>query len=163
MLFSKLSSNSWTSTLFLFPHLNSNQATNKLSIEIIWSKEILWIPPVSPPPTGFLHVPVVEHIYSLYVIFHKCLLSYPKYEYYSLGKMIQDNLLETLEITLYCASTKSQIKKEKLQIASTKIDLIKLLTRLSFDIKAINYNQYTELQNKLQEIGRMLGGWIKSS
>ena len=117
---------------------------------------------VTPPPTGFLHAPVIEHIYGLYVVFHKYLRSYPKCEYYSLGKIIQDNLLQTMEITLYCASTKPQLKKEKLQLACAKLDLIKILVRLSFDVKAINYKQYVNLQEKLQTIGKMIGGWVKS-
>ena len=46
---------------------------------------------------------------------------------------------------------------------SIKLDLLKVLLRLSKDTQAINDKEYLELQEILAEIGRMLGGWIKST
>ena len=45
---------------------------------------------------------------------------------------------------------------------SHTLDLLKVLIRLSKDTKAINLKQYTAIQKSLQEIGKMVGGWIKS-
>lgn len=44
----------------------------------------------------------------------------------------------------------------------TKLKILKTLIRLAFDLKIINEERYLSLQTHLQEIGRMLGGWIKS-
>jgi len=46
---------------------------------------------------------------------------------------------------------------------SVKLDLLKVLIRLSKDSQAIKDRRYLNLQTILQEIGRMLGGWIKSA
>lgn len=46
---------------------------------------------------------------------------------------------------------------------SIKLDLLKVLLRLSKDTQAINDREYLELQEILAEIGRMLGGWIRSA
>lgn len=46
---------------------------------------------------------------------------------------------------------------------STKLDLLKVLLRLSKDTKCINEKNYLALQTIIQEIGRMLGGWIKAA
>lgn len=43
-----------------------------------------------------------------------------------------------------------------------KVRILKLLIRACFDTKSINQKTYINLQEKLQEIGKMLGGWIKS-
>lgn len=43
------------------------------------------------------------------------------------------------------------------------LDMLKVLVRLAKDNKALYPNQYLILEERLQEIGRMLGGWIKSS
>lgn len=53
-------------------------------------------------------------------------------------------------------------KSDLLFQASSKLELLKLLVRLCFEIKAISNKQYLALESSLQEIGKMLGGWIKS-
>jgi hypothetical protein len=50
-----------------------------------------------------------------------------------------------------------------LQRISVKIDLLKILLRLSKDSLAMQNKDYIELETILSEIGRMLGGWIKST
>ncbi|OGH15815.1 MAG: hypothetical protein A3C22_01900 [Candidatus Levybacteria bacterium RIFCSPHIGHO2_02_FULL_37_10] len=50
-----------------------------------------------------------------------------------------------------------------LQTLSIKIDLIKVLLRLSKDNQCFREKDYLSLQTKLAEIGRMLGGWIRAS
>lgn len=73
-----------------------------------------------------------------------------------------DNI--TLEIIeLLFAIPQSSNKLLILQKMSIKLDLLKVLIRLSKDCQAMNDKNYLKLQESLQEIGRMLGGWIKSS
>ena len=57
----------------------------------------------------------------------------------------------------------SSDKTEVLQKISIKLDLIKVLLRLGKDTQAIENNNYLALESILQEIGRMLGGWIRST
>lgn len=57
----------------------------------------------------------------------------------------------------------SKNKLETLTQISIKLDLIKILLRIGKDTQAVKNNKYLELQTTLQEIGRMLGGWIRSS
>ncbi len=51
---------------------------------------------------------------------------------------------------------------EKLISIGIRIDMLRVFLRLTSDIKAINQKKYLALQAPLDEIGRMLGGWIKS-
>ena len=53
-------------------------------------------------------------------------------------------------------------KSMKLREASAKIDVLKLLVRLSKDGKALSNGQYLDVESRLHETGKMLGGWIKS-
>lgn len=41
-------------------------------------------------------------------------------------------------------------------------DLLKILIRLAKDVQALDNKKYIELEQALQEIGRMLGGWKRS-
>lgn len=50
-----------------------------------------------------------------------------------------------------------------LQQISIKLDLLKILLRLSKDNQSITEKKYLELQVFLQEVGRMLGGWLRST
>lgn len=51
---------------------------------------------------------------------------------------------------------------EVIRRASDKTDLLKYLLRLAYEIKSINLKKYLLLEEKIIEIGKMLGGWIKS-
>ncbi len=79
-----------------------------------------------------------------------------------MGKKIEDTILDLLESISYASY--SQIKKTNyLSEASGKIDFLKILFRLCFELKIIDYKKYLVLEEKLQEIGRMTGGWLRSS
>ncbi len=41
----------------------------------------------------------------------------------------------------------------------SKVDLIKLLLQLSWEIKVLDNKKYAVLAEKFAEIGKMLGGW----
>jgi len=71
--------------------------------------------------------------------------------------------LDFLEaITLAGGLSKAE-KVPVLQKASMKLDLAKILIRLCKDLKILDNKKYIALESSLQEIGRMLGGWIRSS
>lgn len=57
----------------------------------------------------------------------------------------------------------SQNKVSTLQQISIKLDLLKVLLKSAKDTQALKESRYLELQESLQEIGRMLGGWLKST
>ena len=49
-----------------------------------------------------------------------------------------------------------------LEQVDVKLKILKTILRLCFDVKALDQKKYLFLQTDLQEIGKMLGGWIKS-
>ena len=49
-----------------------------------------------------------------------------------------------------------------LKNASLKLDLLKFFLQISWEIKSLDNKKYIKLSEKLNEIGKMLGGWIKS-
>lgn len=46
---------------------------------------------------------------------------------------------------------------------SRKLNLLRVFLRLLKDIKSIDLKKYSLLEESVDEIGRMLGGWIKSA
>lgn len=57
----------------------------------------------------------------------------------------------------------SENKLKLLQRISTRLDILKILVRLSKDCKSITNKKYFQAELTLSEIGKMLGGWIKSA
>lgn len=107
--------------------------------------------------------PIFQKTYEIYKLFYSYLVNFPKKDKYSLGLRCENTLLDFLEeITLAGGVSKTE-KLPILQRASTKLDLAKVLIRLCKDLKILDNKKYLTLEASLQEIGRMLGGWIKSS
>lgn len=97
----------------------------------------------------------------MYVVFHGYLKLFPKQEKYSLGLKIENTILEILELILSASYLPKYQKGEILRKASDKTDLLKYLIRLAHETKSINTKKYVALEEKVLEIGKMLGGWMK--
>ena len=70
--------------------------------------------------------------------------------------------MDLVELLIGASYSDKESKLKYLADANIKLDLLKLLIRLAQDIKALPINKYLKLEEVLQEIGRMLGGWIRS-
>ncbi len=109
-------------------------------------------------------IPIVHTLYDTYVLWNEVLEKFPKLQRYTLGENCSRYLLCTLELLLAAATLASQTEKLiKLKEASAKIDTVKLLVRLCKDCKCITNIHYLKTESKLIDIGKMLGGWIKSA
>ena len=108
-------------------------------------------------------VPIVSSVYHLYQSFHECLIAFPKSERYSLGATCQSEILELLRLSLRAAgSTKPSDKAAYIKEASVRLDSLRLLLNLCKDCKCVSNQTYQQLDSTCNEIGRMLGGWLKS-
>lgn len=107
-------------------------------------------------------VPIVQKVYDFYREFYKSSFQMPKQDRYCLGEKIKNVCFELLEYLISASRSDKKNKLEYLAKAATKLDLLKTLVRLAEDIKAIPAKRYLTFSEKLQEIGKMLGGWIRS-
>lgn len=79
-----------------------------------------------------------------------------------MGQKIDQITLDIIEFTITAGYLPGEQKLTFLQKISIKLDLLKILLRLSSETKCLDNNQYQSLTSQLLEIGRMLGGWIKN-
>ncbi|MCL5407000.1 MAG: diversity-generating retroelement protein Avd [Patescibacteria group bacterium] len=107
-------------------------------------------------------VPIVQKVYDFYRELYKLYPHIPKQDRYVLGERIQETILELFKDLILASHQGKHQKLETLSVASAKLDLLKNLLRLAEDVKAISTKRYLSLSENLQEIGRMLGGWIRS-
>ncbi|MEK7529095.1 MAG: diversity-generating retroelement protein Avd, partial [Patescibacteria group bacterium] len=116
-----------------------------------------------PPPRHFSEPSIIHKAYKFYIILYFCTKQFPKKDRFTIGKKCEQILLEILEL-LFDANAKYGTQRifilKKIDI---KLKILKIMVRLAFDVKVIDQKKYISLEKELQEIGKMLGGWIKSS
>lgn len=103
---------------------------------------------------------IFNKTYGLYKLVYKYLNTFPKKERYSLGENIEKTILELIETASIAAQLPKFLKEPELLKMNAKIQLLKILIRLACDIKALDIKKALILQEQLQEIGKMTGGWI---
>lgn len=112
-------------------------------------------------PIVGLDIPIFTKLYEFYNQLSLAINSFPKTKRYTLGQKLDNITLEIFELLFAISFSKN--KTETLQQISIKVDLLKVLLRFSKDTQSITDKKYLELQSALQEIGKMLGGWIRST
>lgn len=80
---------------------------------------------------------------------------------YTIGEKLKNEALEMM-INIYRANTRQQ-KKEILQKARENLEVLRLLVRLSKDLKIINVRHFVDINKQLEDISKQLSGWQKSS
>lgn len=110
---------------------------------------------------GGQDIPIFTKTYEFYKNIYQVLKVFPKRDRYSLGQKIENIILEIFELLFTLNSLDKTQKIEVLQKINTKVDLEKVMLRLAKDNNCIDSKKYLSLQENLQEIGRMTGGWIR--
>ncbi len=87
---------------------------------------------------------------------------FPKDTRYTLGNKIGNLFLETIEHVIKASYTSKAEKEIFLKRASVNFDLLKFFLKMAWELQSLDNKKYIRLSEKLDEIGRMLGGWLKS-
>lgn len=110
-----------------------------------------------------LDIPIFKKAYELYKQFHDIRNKMPKQERYTLFQKSENTLLEVIEGILTASQLSKEEKLPVLKNTASRINLLRVFLRLMKDIKAIDLKIYAVFESDIDEIGRMLGGWIKST
>ena len=99
-----------------------------------------------------------KEVYSLWL---NILRNFPRVERFGIGYRLDQSLLSLLEYTLNSAYLPTVEKIIALRKTISKLDAVKFFVQLAWENKLIPTEKHSELSVKLEEIGRMLGGWKK--
>ena len=108
-------------------------------------------------------IPILKKTYDLYKTFHDYRKVVPKQDRFTVYERAEDTMLEVLESLLEAAHLDPSRKKEFLENASMRLNVLRFLVRMLKDVKSIDLKKYVHLEGMIDEIGRMLGGWIRSA
>lgn len=109
-----------------------------------------------------LDVPIIQKTYELYKTMHGYQKSIPKLERFTLWQKCENSALSVLEGLLQVGYVSPDRRADLLTRVSAHVDMLRVFLRLAHETKAIDQKKYIALQAITDEIGRMLGGWLKS-
>jgi hypothetical protein len=108
-------------------------------------------------------LPIINKSYELYKQFTDVNDHLIKRWRLSLGTSIEESILTLLEQLVMTKNAPKPMKAAILLKASGTLEVLTLKIRLLLEKKLVNETRVFQLQAQTQEIGRMLGGWLKSS
>lgn len=113
----------------------------------------------TPPQRSFKTPTLLSKATAVYFIWNNFYRSLPKIHKYTLGQKIDGAFIEmiaTLATALFTATTEKQPVVES---TIQKNETLKILLMIIWESKSLDDKKYLELSEKINEIGRMLGGW----
>ncbi len=107
-------------------------------------------------------IPIIVKLSELYKSYYQYLELFPKKDKHSIGIKCEGYIIATLELLLEAGNVPKEQKLALLKKANVKFDALKFFLRTARELKILDNKKYLVLQTHIQEIGRMLGGWLRS-
>src|SRR5438046_116316 len=104
-------------------------------------------------------IPVVQRSYDLCAGLYKHVNRFPRAQRKLLGRVILEDALQML-VLLTVANRRTQ-KGDTLTEASGRLDALRITLRLAKRLGFLSNGGYERLSGTADEVGRMLGGWLK--
>lgn len=108
-------------------------------------------------------IPILKKSNELYALFHEYRKVIPKQDRYTIYERCEVAIIDMLELLFEASYADRNHKIQILEKTSAKLNLIRFFIRLMKETKTFDVKKYTNLQLIIDEIGRMIGGWLRSS
>lgn len=108
-------------------------------------------------------IPIFKKTYELFKLSYEYRSAVPKHDRYALWQRCEDAVIKVLEGILRASRSTKPERLPILEDISVQINCLRVYVRLAKDVKAIDGKKYVQLEAVIDEIGRMIGGWIKAS
>ncbi len=106
-------------------------------------------------------MPLVHKICEFYKKLYLISFQIPKKDRLGIFLKIESLCLEIISSLIAATLEKENYKLPLLKSARIKIEILKRLVRITYDLNIIENKKYINLEADLQEISKMLNGWIK--
>lgn len=107
-------------------------------------------------------LPIILRTYDLYKAIVDITTKMQKRWRYSLGQSLEQSVLVCLAELIMAKNAPKALKAGYLIRASSHQEIARLKLRLCLELGIANETKVFQAQTMLGEIGRMLGGWLKS-
>ena len=103
---------------------------------------------------------ILQKTYDMMQYLHQTLQQYSKSEKYGLAADTKSAAYELLRLLI--TANKRYHKKTTMQDADIQLDILRHMIRLGKDLKFMSLRRFEILSGMTTELGKMIGGWMKS-
>jgi len=103
---------------------------------------------------------IFQKLYDLILWMFPLINKFPKKQRFVLGQQLENTLLDILKRIIQANQERNKL--EILKQVSIDLDKFRILFRLAKDLRFMSIKQYQFGAEKINELGKILGGWIKS-
>jgi hypothetical protein len=88
---------------------------------------------------------------------------FPRSQRFFVTKRLRDAVLDFYEFTIEANNCRGQARLDKISLADAALDKVRIYLRLSHRWEWLKPGQYHHAAKMVAEIGRLLGGWKKTT
>ena len=103
---------------------------------------------------------LLQKMKSAYLLWYSYYQLLPKVHRHTLGQRIDTLFIEGIETIASAIFLGREDKAPYVRLAIRKVDTLKVLLMVLWETKSIDNKKYAALSLKVEEVGKMLGGWI---
>lgn len=104
---------------------------------------------------------IYQKAYDMVLFSYPALKNFPKAERHTLVASIKESMYTVLELII--KAQKAKKKTRYLYRLDTEMEVLSTKVRLGAELQFLSIKKYKIWSERLTEIGKMLGGWIKRS
>ncbi|PWB39005.1 MAG: hypothetical protein C3F02_01190 [Parcubacteria group bacterium] len=104
-------------------------------------------------------LPLLQKVKSVYLLWFGYYKTLPKTQRYTLGQKIDTLFTEAIEVIVTASFLTKIDKLPYVRRAVQKMDTIKIFLMMLWESKTLDNKKYIALSIKINEVGKMLGGW----
>jgi len=107
---------------------------------------------------------IFTKFYDLTIWLHRKVVKFPKNLRFTLGQKVENTAFKILGLIVTANSTFDKDHRLKIQKEiGAELEVLRLLMRVSKDLKFMSIRSYRFGCEKVLEVGKILGGWMKST
>ncbi len=112
--------------------------------------------PYNPPPAL---LPILQKAKTAYLVWYEYYTLIPKTHRHTLGQKVDDLFTHTMEAIITASFLSKEEKLPYVKQAIRKMDTLKIFLMVLWETKSLDNKKYIALSVKVDEVGKMLGGW----
>jgi hypothetical protein len=102
---------------------------------------------------------LLQRVKEVYIIWYEYYQTVPKTHRHTLGLKIDSLFVEIIEGIAIASFLNKAEKLPWINFSIRKLDTLKVLLMILWETKSLDNKKYINLSTKLDDIGKMLGGW----
>lgn len=102
-----------------------------------------------------------QKIYDFTLWLYPVINRIPRHHKTVLGRQIEELAISLLLVVLSANRARGRKREELQLVISENLDKLRILLRLTKDLRFMSINQYVYSSEKVNEIGKILSGWIR--